>query len=153
MEKPSHPDHALAAHLVAGFLDALPSLDHQLLAGLLKKGGIHDVQVADAVRLLLGTAEYPGETPILRTGADPAEALIRLMDSDAFRAALGRIASAYDGGHLIVIRGFEPDGDVILNDPAFRAERGEGSVWTQQELETVWFDHGGVAYIIRAPQN
>jgi hypothetical protein len=99
-EKPDHPDHALASRLVAGFLAALPLLDHRLLAGLLTRGGMRDMQVADVERLLLGGAEYPGEVPPL-SGTDPSEALTDLMDSDAFRAALGRIASAYDGGHLM----------------------------------------------------
>ncbi len=54
----------------------------------------------------------------------------------------------YTGGHLIVIRGFTPEGDVVINDPAYR-ERGEASVWAAEELATVWFEHGGVAYVIR----
>jgi hypothetical protein len=53
-------------------------------------------------------------------------------------------------GHLIVIRGFTPDGDVIVNDPASR-EKGNGVVYKSQELGTAWFGAGGVAYIIRPP--
>jgi hypothetical protein len=55
-------------------------------------------------------------------------------------------------GHLIVIRGFTPSGDVIVNDPASR-ERGNGAVYRADELAKAWFDHGGVAYIIRPPAN
>jgi hypothetical protein len=54
----------------------------------------------------------------------------------------------YDGGHLVVVRGFTPEGDVVVNDPAY-SERGEGAVWFADEMATVWFDHGGVAYMIR----
>lgn len=51
-------------------------------------------------------------------------------------------------GHLIVIRGFTPEGDVIVNDPADRAQ-GNGVVYKSQELAKAWFGAGGVAYMIR----
>jgi hypothetical protein len=51
-------------------------------------------------------------------------------------------------GHLIVIRGFTKDGDVICNDPGSRA-RGNNVVYKANELGHAWFDHGGVGYIIR----
>jgi FkbM family methyltransferase len=106
VEKPDHPDHALAARLVAGFLAALPSLDHRLLADLLQRSRPSGEppgreEISDVARALFGTAEFPGETPAPGAGTDPAEILQVLMDSDRFRAALGRIASAYDGGHLM----------------------------------------------------
>lgn len=50
-------------------------------------------------------------------------------------------------GHLIVIRGFTPEGDVIVNDPASRA-KGNGAVYKADELARAWFDKGGVAYVI-----
>jgi hypothetical protein len=53
-------------------------------------------------------------------------------------------------GHLIVIRGFTPSGDVIVNDPASR-ERGNGAFYRADELARAWFDHGGVGYVIRKP--
>jgi hypothetical protein len=55
-------------------------------------------------------------------------------------------------GHLIVIRGFTPAGDVIVNDPASR-ERGNGAVYRAEELARAWFDHGGVGYVIRRAAN
>lgn len=51
-------------------------------------------------------------------------------------------------GHLIVIRGFTPDGDVIVNDPADR-KLGNGVVYKASELGRAWFGAGGVAYMIR----
>jgi hypothetical protein len=54
------------------------------------------------------------------------------------------------GGHLIVIRGFNAAGDVIVNDPAGK-ERGNGAVYRADELARAWFDHGGVGYVIRRP--
>lgn len=54
------------------------------------------------------------------------------------------------GGHLIVIRGFTPEGDVIVNDPAHR-DLGDGIVYKADELARAWFDKGGVAYLITRP--
>jgi FkbM family methyltransferase len=68
-ESPPHPDHALARALVDGFLARLPVLDRDLVADFLAAGG----------------------------AVDPAEARAQVR-SDAVAAALGRIASRYDGG-------------------------------------------------------
>ncbi|MCC6545982.1 C39 family peptidase [Candidatus Sumerlaeota bacterium] len=54
------------------------------------------------------------------------------------------------GGHLIVIRGFQQDGNIIVNDPAHK-DVGNGIVYNKDELAKAWFDKGGVAYIIRKP--
>jgi len=54
-------------------------------------------------------------------------------------------------GHLIVIRGFTPEGDIIVNDPAHRTQ-GEGIVYNAEELAKAWFEKGGVAYVIRSPE-
>jgi hypothetical protein len=51
-------------------------------------------------------------------------------------------------GHLIVIRGMTPEGDLIINDPA-SPDRGNGIVYKADELAQAWFDVGGVGYIIR----
>ena len=51
-------------------------------------------------------------------------------------------------GHLIVIRGFNSQGDAIVNDPASR-ERGNGIIYKADELERAWIDSAsGVAYVI-----
>jgi hypothetical protein len=50
-------------------------------------------------------------------------------------------------GHLIVIRGFTPAGDVIVNDPANR--KGNGAVYKADELAHAWFGHGGVGYVMK----
>jgi hypothetical protein len=54
------------------------------------------------------------------------------------------------GGHLIVIRGFTRDGNVIVNDPA-RRHGGDGAIYPARGLGHAWFGHGGVAYVIRPP--
>jgi hypothetical protein len=54
------------------------------------------------------------------------------------------------GGHLLVIRGFTPSGDVIVNDPASR-DKGNGAIYPAEEFARAWFDNGGVAYVIHKP--
>ena len=54
------------------------------------------------------------------------------------------------GGHLIVIRGFTSEGNVIVNDPASR-EKGNGAIYPPRGLGHAWFGHGGVGYVIRPP--
>jgi FkbM family methyltransferase len=91
-ERPDHPDYALAQALVRGFLAALPSLDQQQLMSFLAASGVTPAKLP---QLLLGSAEYPGPRSASETD------IARLMQSDRVRAALGRIASAYDGGHVM----------------------------------------------------
>ena len=74
-ENKNHPDHALAQELARGFWASLPYLDSELIAELLRRGR--------------GTA-----------GATDPAALKALIDSEAFRASLGRIACGYDGGQI-----------------------------------------------------
>ncbi len=49
---------------------------------------------SDPMATLLGTAEFP-------RASEGAADLQALLQTDQFRAALGRIASMYDGGHLV----------------------------------------------------
>lgn len=101
-DRADHPDRKLAELLIAGLMADLPRLaaeEPQRLASLVARG-------LDAPRLkadprpalvdLAGTCEQP--RPI-----DPASAtsLDKLLASDQVRAALGRIACMYDGGHLL----------------------------------------------------
>jgi hypothetical protein len=53
-------------------------------------------------------------------------------------------------GHLLVIRGFTADGNVIVNDPSNR-RLGNGLVMSAKGLAHAWFDHGGVGYVIHPP--
>jgi hypothetical protein len=99
-DRPDHPDHELARCLVEGFLAALPTLDHALLAKLIGRGRAKVAPGAPIERLLFGTAEFPGAADA-PTGAGAANSFAQLLDSDRFRAALARIASSYDGGHLM----------------------------------------------------
>jgi hypothetical protein len=96
-DKTEHPDHALAAILQHGFFALLPSLDRVLLEAIIERGLAArqpKLGVTPAVaHQLLGAAEYPG--------SHSAVNFPELLDSDALRGALGRIACAYDGGHIM----------------------------------------------------
>jgi FkbM family methyltransferase len=75
-ENKGHPDHALAHDLARGFWATLPYLDKSLITSLLSRG---------------------------RRIAKPDElaALASMVDTDTFRAALGRVACGYDGGQIV----------------------------------------------------
>jgi FkbM family methyltransferase len=97
-DKAAHPDHALAQILLHGFLAALPLLDGHILTALVERGlqvrgaGAFSPTVAEQ---LIGTAE------LARPRSTALDDLPALLDSDELRAALGRIACAYDGGHIM----------------------------------------------------
>jgi hypothetical protein len=75
-ENPNHPDHALAQELARGFWASLPYLDRNLIAELLSRA---------------------------RTGSrrGASQDFSAAIDTEAFRAALGRIACGYDGGQIV----------------------------------------------------
>ena len=54
------------------------------------------------------------------------------------------------GGHLSVIRGFDPSGNVIVNDPAGRDDSRVRRVYRRDEFARAWFcsGSGGVAYLV-----
>lgn len=74
-DNPLHPDHALARELARGLWAMLPHLDSPTVASLLARARHID---------------HP----------DERDALIALVSTDTFRASLGRIACAYDGGQV-----------------------------------------------------
>lgn len=52
-------------------------------------------------------------------------------------------------GHLIVICGFDEDGNVHVNDPAAKGPDDGSLVYARDELEEAWFGgSGGVAYVL-----
>ncbi|MBK7874772.1 MAG: C39 family peptidase [Planctomycetes bacterium] len=51
-------------------------------------------------------------------------------------------------GHLLVLRGFDKNGDGLVNDPAaVDAKRGR-CTYKRSELETCWLARGGTAYVL-----
>lgn len=55
-------------------------------------------------------------------------------------------------GHLLLVRGFLPTGEIVVNDPA-SSEKGEGFVWLPEDFEKAWFGKGGVAYVFEVPMD
>ena len=90
-----HPDNALAQRLVAGLLASLPELSPEFLRSLLEKSASSNgMERGPALRALLrGEADFPRK--VLQAVPDEPLPL-----DDAARAALGRIAAAYDGGMI-----------------------------------------------------
>ena len=96
-DRTDHPDHKLALVLKQGFFALLPTLDPALLAGIVERGleaGKTGAFSPTAAQMLRGTAELP-------RAPSAAPDLPALLASDELRAALGRIACMYDGGHLL----------------------------------------------------
>jgi FkbM family methyltransferase len=100
-DRPTHPDRRLADVLIAGLLAELPMLAAQhpnLLRAVVERGLTAVVspsqRIAPRLADLMGTGEQPGAP------AEPST-LDDLLASDHLRAALGRIACMYDGGHLL----------------------------------------------------
>lgn len=97
-----HPDRKLAELLIAGLMADLPRLaaeEPQRLERLVARGLEAPRLKADpkpALADLIGACEQP--RPL---AAVSASALDKLLASDQLRAALGRIACMYDGGHLL----------------------------------------------------
>ncbi|HVD52282.1 MAG TPA: C39 family peptidase, partial [Candidatus Udaeobacter sp.] len=52
-------------------------------------------------------------------------------------------------GHLLVIRGFTPTGDVIANDPAVPTDADVTKVYGRADFENVWLGgSAGIVYVI-----
>jgi FkbM family methyltransferase len=75
-ENEEHPDHTLTRELARGFWASLPYLDPTLIASLLARARQHEKH-------------------------DDLAALASMVESEQFRASLGRIACGYDGGQVI----------------------------------------------------
>ena len=75
-ENNQHPDHALAQDLARGFWASLPYLDTSIITSL------------------LGRARRIAKP-------DDLAALASTIDTEQFRAALGRVACGYDGGQIV----------------------------------------------------
>ena len=53
-------------------------------------------------------------------------------------------------GHLVVVRGFTPEGDPIVNDPAAESNAAVRRVYDRAQFERAWLGgSGGVVYVIQ----
>ncbi len=51
-------------------------------------------------------------------------------------------------GHVIVVKGFSPDGNIVCNDPAGRDAKEGIVIYNRDEMEKVWFKKSGIGYVI-----
>jgi len=51
-------------------------------------------------------------------------------------------------GHLLVVRGFTEQGDVIVNDPAAAEDTGVRLVYKRDQFRRAWLERAGVVYVI-----
>jgi hypothetical protein len=69
----------------------------------------------------------------------------------SIRAARNQLRGApyrQSNGHLLVVTGFDEDGNVHVNDPA-APTREEGMItYAREDMEQVWLANGGIGYIL-----
>ncbi|MEO5664352.1 MAG: peptidase C39 family protein [Nocardioides sp.] len=104
---------------------------------------------AYASTLTTGDA-YVTRLPDLRAAEDYIVAGVPLVASVAFgRNQLTGAPISASNGHLMVIVGFEADGDVVVNDPAGAGNTAVRRVYDRDEFEDIWINaSGGVVYVI-----
>jgi hypothetical protein len=100
---------------------------------------------------LVGGDSYVTRMRDLREAEDYIAAGIPLVISIAFgRNQLSGAPISASNGHLLVVVGFEADGDVVVNDPAGATNGEVRRVYDRAQLERVWIAaSGGTAYVIR----
>ncbi|WP_310528205.1 peptidase C39 family protein [Nocardioides sp.] len=93
---------------------------------------------------------YVTRLPDLRAAEDFIGAGVPLVASVAFgRGQLTGAPISASNGHLLVIVGFEADGDVVVNDPAGSGNSAVRRVYDRDEFEDIWVNaSGGVVYVI-----
>jgi Peptidase_C39 like family len=82
----------------------------------------------------------------LRHASAFIEAGLPLVLSITWRAgSLPGAPLEHSAGHLVVLRGFDPNGDVLVNDPA---QPSVAACYPRDAFEAAWLGHGGVAYLV-----
>jgi hypothetical protein len=87
----------------------------------------------------------------LREAEDHIVAGVPLIVSIAFdRNQLTGAPISASNGHLLVVVGFEADGDVVVNDPAGATNAEVRRVYDRAQFERLWISaSGGTAYVVR----
>lgn len=86
--------------------------------------------------------DYEGVKRHIARG-EPVIASVRIGRGD-----LRNYPQRFGGGHLVVIAGFDRDGNILLNDPAGRSpERGQIPVHPD-DMAKIWLARGGVGYVL-----
>lgn len=104
---------------------------------------------AYASTLTTGDA-YVTRLPDLRAAEDFVASGVPLVASVAFgRNQLSGAPISASNGHLVVIVGFEADGDVVVNDPAGASNNAVRRTYDRDQFEDVWINaSGGTVYVI-----
>ena len=100
---------------------------------------------------LAGGDSYVTRMRDLREAEDYIVAGVPLIVSIAFgRNQLTGAPISASNGHLLVVVGFEADGDVVVNDPAGATNADVRRVYDRAQFERIWISaSGGTAYVIR----
>ncbi|MGF9756027.1 C39 family peptidase [Microvirga sp. 0TCS3.31] len=100
---------------------------------------------------LAGGDSYVTRMRDLREAEDHIVAGVPLIVSIAFgRNQLTGAPISASNGHLLVVVGFEADGDVVVNDPAGATNADVRRVYDRAQFERIWIAaSGGTAYVIR----
>jgi hypothetical protein len=99
---------------------------------------------------LVGGDSYVTRMRDLREAEDHIAAGVPLIVSIAFaRGQLTGAPISSSNGHLLVVIGFEADGDVIVNDPAGATNTAVRRVYDRAQFERIWLNaSGGTAYVV-----
>ena len=100
---------------------------------------------------LAGGDSYVTRMRDLREAEDYIVAGVPLIVSIAFgRNQLTGAPISASNGHLLVVVGFEADGDVVVNDPAGATNADVRRVYDRAQFERIWIAaSGGTAYVVR----
>jgi uncharacterized protein YvpB len=100
---------------------------------------------------LVGGDSYVTRLRDLREAEDLIAAGVPLIVSIAFgRNQLAGAPISASNGHLLVVVGFEADGDVVVNDPAGATNADVRRVYDRAQFERIWIAaSGGTAYVVR----